>query len=46
MTRFDFLNLCGQNCIDPSVALENDNITEALKSGDDKLVSKLIREAF
>lgn len=46
MTKLDFLNLCGQYCIDPSVALENDEITQALKSGDDKLVSKLMKEAF
>lgn len=46
MTKNNFLALCGQYCIDPGVALESDEIIQALKSGDDNLVSKLLEESF
>lgn len=46
MTKNNFLTLCGQYCIDPGVALESDEIIQALKSGDDNLVSKLLEESF
>lgn len=46
MTKNNFLTLCGQYYIDPSVALENESVVQALKSGDDNLVSKLLKESF
>jgi hypothetical protein len=46
MTKNNFLTLCGQYCIDPGVALESDEIIQALKSGNDNLVSTLLKESF
>ena len=46
MTKFEFVTLCNQNLIYPGIALENENIVQALKNKNDKLVRKLILEEF
>lgn len=46
MTKFEFVTLCNENLIYPSIALENQNIVQALKNKNDKLVRKLILEEF
>ena len=46
MTKTDFLILCGEYLIDPSLALENDDICEALRQGDDVKVEALIENQF
>jgi hypothetical protein len=46
MTKFEFVTLCNENLIYPAIALENENIVQALKNKNDKLVRKLILEEF
>jgi|MGYP003120499790 hypothetical protein len=46
MTEFEFITLCNENLIYPTIALENENIIQALKSRNDELVKKLIQEEF
>lgn len=46
MTKFEFVALCNENLIYPDIALENENIVQALKNKNDKLVKKLILEEF
>lgn len=33
MTKTEFLALCAQACIDPDIALENDNVIDAIRAG-------------
>jgi hypothetical protein len=42
MTQNQFLSLCLEHNILPEVALENDDIVEALRARDDALVEQLI----
>jgi hypothetical protein len=45
MSKFEFLSLCGERCIDPDLALENDNLVQALKDKDfDKVLEVLDTE--
>jgi len=45
MSKLEFLSLCGERCIDPDLALENDNLVQALKDKDfDKLLVVLDTE--
>ena len=46
MTRNDFAYECAQRTIEPGIALENENILEALKKRDDKRVLWLLDNAF
>jgi len=46
MTKFEFVALCNENLIYPGIALEDENIVNALKNKDDELVKKLILEEF
>lgn len=46
MKELEFVLLCYENLIYPHIALENENIVQALKNRDDKLVRKLILEEF
>lgn len=46
MTELEFVLLCNENLIYPGIALEDENIVQALKNRDDKLVRKLILEEF
>jgi hypothetical protein len=45
MSKLEFLSLCGERCIDPDLALENDNLVQALKDKDfDKVLVVLDTE--
>lgn len=46
MTQNQFVALCVKNNIAPEIALENDDIVEALCARDDILVEQLIQEQF
>jgi len=46
MTEFEFMSLCGEHLIDVGLALENDNIREALKNKDDEKVKELLLNDF
>tara|TARA_Y100001978_G_scaffold196390_1_gene205877 strand:+ start:1997 stop:2137 length:141 start_codon:yes stop_codon:yes gene_type:complete len=42
MTRLEFMSLCGEHLIDVGIALEDENIREALKNRDDEKVKELL----
>ena len=46
MTSNEFVSLCNEYTIYPSIALENDSIRKALINRDDKLVIRLLEEEF
>ncbi len=46
MTKHEFIAICLENSIDPSIALENDKLSNALCDRDDKKVKKIIKEEF
>jgi hypothetical protein len=46
MTSNEFNNLCQSHAIDPSIALENDNIREALLLLDDEKVEEVLIAEF
>ena len=46
MTEYEFITLCNKNLIYPAIALENENIIQALKNKNDELVKKIILEEF
>ena len=46
MTANQFAVLCGIYCIDPHVALENEELREALKARDDKKVERILKTQF
>jgi hypothetical protein len=46
MTKREFWILCGEHLIDPRIALDNDEILEALKQSDDAKVKALIKSQF
>ena len=46
MTMLEFDIACGDRCLHPAMALEEDFIMEALKSGDDDLVLTLLDSEF
>lgn len=46
MTQTQFYALCTNNLIDPSIALENEELVEALQNRDDKEVERIILEDF
>ena len=46
MTQNEFNQLCNDQLIDPSIALENDDIVSALRSKDDDLVKELLTTQF
>jgi len=46
MTQNEFNLLCNDQLIDPSIALENDEIVSALRSKDDDLVKELLTTQF
>lgn len=41
-----FAELCSELTIDPNIALENEEIVQALEANDEKLVEKLLKELF
>ena len=46
MTETKFMALCGEHLIEPSIALENEALKEALLRRDDKLVLRILQEDF
>lgn len=46
MTRLDFHAACGLVSVAPAIALENDELVEALMAKDDELVIKILKEQF
>lgn len=46
MTANEFSALCSEYGIPPSVALENDDIVEALKNGDADAVADILANEF
>jgi hypothetical protein len=46
MTKLEFMAQCEERCIDPSIALENDDIVQALKEKDDSKVVELLDTQF
>jgi len=46
MTQNEFNALCNDQLIEPSIALENDDIVKALKTRDDALVILLLTTQF
>jgi len=46
MTQNEFNALCAERTIDPNLALENDELVEALKDRDDKAVVAILDNQF
>lgn len=46
MTQTDFLTLCLEHNLSPDVALENDDLVQALKQRDDAEVQRILEEEF
>jgi hypothetical protein len=46
MTTNEFNALCGEHLIDPAIALENEQVVQALREGDDAKVETLVKEEF
>jgi hypothetical protein len=46
MTQNQFADLCNEYDIHPSIALENDQLREALKARDDKKVIEILTNEF
>jgi len=46
MNNYEFLALCIANNITPEIALENENLTNALNKRDDEKVKKIIKKEF
>jgi hypothetical protein len=46
MTQTKFYSLCAQYYLEPSLALENDDLVEALQNRDDAEVERILLEEF
>jgi hypothetical protein len=46
MTKTEFMTECAKRTIDPQLALENDELCEALKDRDDVEVIRILNEEF
>lgn len=46
MTQDQFNQACAQRTIDPSIALENDELCEALRERDDEAALRILDEQF
>jgi hypothetical protein len=46
MTQNQFISLCNQYSIHPSIALENDELVQALQDRDDDLVKEILENQF
>jgi hypothetical protein len=46
MTQTDFLTLCLQHNLIPELALENDELVQALRDRDDAEVNRIIEQEF
>ena len=46
MTQSQFVALCTERTIEPAIALENDDVIQAIKSGDIELLIKVLNTQF
>lgn len=46
MTKTEFMILCGEYLIEPNMALENENICEALRQRDAEQVRHILENEF
>jgi hypothetical protein len=46
MTKNEFMQLCAAACIDPAIALENDDVIDAIRAGDVDRVQFLLNNEF
>ena len=46
MTQNQFNEACSTRAIDPQIALENDDVCEALRERDDEAVIRILDEQF
>jgi len=46
MTRNEFMAICTEKTIDPSLALENDDVINAIKSGNIELLITVLDSQF
>lgn len=46
MTQADFLTLCLEHNLTPDIALENDELVQALRERDDAEVCRIIEQEF
>lgn len=46
MTQSQFAALCTERTIDPSLALENENVIKAIKAGDIELLTSILDNQF
>lgn len=46
MTQNQFNEACANRTIDPQIALENDELCEALRERDDEAVIRILNEQF
>lgn len=46
MTKLEFMAACGEYCVDPEIALENEDLLDALCKRDDDKVVELLKTQF
>ena len=46
MTKQEFIEVCNENLIDINIALDNDNIRDALAKRDDERVKEILLNEF
>ena len=46
MTKEKFSQLCNENLVSPEIALENDELRNALQTRNDKRVEEIFKEEF
>ena len=46
MTRTEFYDLCGELLIDPNIAMENENLIEAIRNQDDESIYTILHTEF
>ena len=46
MTRTEFYSLCGELLIDPNVAMENENLIEAIRNQDEDSIYTILHTEF
>jgi hypothetical protein len=46
MSKTEFLILCAEHSVSPEIALENENLIEALRKGDRQEVYRIIMHDF
>ncbi len=46
MTKTEFVIICNEYFIDPSLALENDNVIQAIKANDSKALVDILKNEF